>query len=443
MLEQVICKQSMLNPAFLSRVAPVFKKEYIEDPDVAITMSHIVDFFTVTNKAPNKTEIRVQCSDDKELEAVERVFSSFDKLDDTFQLDSLTTFTEQRFRERATWLTITDLVTTLSDSKTKVPDPEMLDKVSKAANISMIDNIGMDFFEDVDAFCDRLSEINKTIPTGFGWLDNMLGGGWMEDGRALYVFAGQTNVGKSIILGQVAASAVKAGKNVLLISLEMSEHMYAKRVTAHLAKQDVNHLIDHVAEIKSDLSVMRQSGCGRLIIKEFPTRSATVSRIRTYIEEVIRNGVEPDLVVVDYVNLLSTGRHGLSTYEEGRILTEQLRALSYVFECSFVTATQLNRSGFGKENPGLDTISDSVGLSYTCDAQMSLWQTDEDKQLGVINMGMQKSRFGQNSGKIPLKIDYPTMTVTELNSNVSSLITPTATKVKSVGSAIDDLFDFA
>ena len=77
MLEQVICKQSMLNPAFLSRVAPVFKKEYIEDPDVAITMSHIVDFFTVTNKAPNKTEIRVQCSDDKELEAVERVFFIF------------------------------------------------------------------------------------------------------------------------------------------------------------------------------------------------------------------------------------------------------------------------------------------------------------------------------------------------------------------------------
>ena len=79
------------------------------------------------------------------------------------------------------------------------------------------------------------------IPSKWKWLDDQLGGGFLKNGRALYVFAGQTNVGKSIVLGNVAANMAQQGKTVLLVSLEMSEMMYAKRLSSYLnATKDLN-----------------------------------------------------------------------------------------------------------------------------------------------------------------------------------------------------------
>ena len=72
------------------------------------------------------------------------------------------------------------------------------------------------------------------IPSGWDWLDRRLDGGFLESGRALYVFAGQTNVGKSIFLGNVAVNAAAQGRNVLLITLEMPELIYAKRISTQI-----------------------------------------------------------------------------------------------------------------------------------------------------------------------------------------------------------------
>jgi replicative DNA helicase len=122
--------------------------------------------------------------------------------------------------------------------------------------------------------------------------------------------------------------------------------------------------------------------------------------------------MKPDAIVLDYINLLK-GPTGSSSYEQIKKITEQVRAISYKFECPIITATQLNRSGYNETDPGLESVGESYGMGATADCVVSIWQREEDAELNVINMGMMKNRFGPNFGTCAMNIDYSTLTVTE------------------------------
>ena len=72
-----------------------------------------------------------------------------------------------------------------------------------------------------------------------------------------------------------------------------------------------------------------------------------------------------------------------------------------------------HNSGFHSENPSLDKISEGISLANTADCVFNIWQSDEDKENGYINMGIAKNRFGPNFGSTLLKIDYTTLTLEE------------------------------
>ena len=102
--------------------------------------------------------------------------------------------------------------------------------------MNLTTNLGMDYFKDIEAFADSLTDNEEHISTGFSWLDKKLGGGYRKKGKAIYVYSGATNSGKSILLGNAAVSGIKQNKNVVLITLEMSEQIYASRISAQLTR---------------------------------------------------------------------------------------------------------------------------------------------------------------------------------------------------------------
>ena len=116
--------------------------------------------------------------------------------------------------------------------------------------------------------------------------------------------------------------------------------------------------------------------------------------------------------MLDYLNLLK-GTEGSNSYERVKAITEQARALTYIFNCPMASATQLNRSGFGGKNPGLDTISESIGLAATSDAIVTLFQSDEDRELNIIRYGMAKNRYGPKGFTYAMHIDYNTLFITD------------------------------
>ena len=135
---------------------------------------------------------------------------------------------------------------------------------------------------------------------------------------------------------------------------------------------------------------------------------------------MIDRGVKLDAIVVDYVNLLKSDV-GTNSYERIKYATEELRALSYVFECPVITATQLNRSGYSEVNPGLDTVGESYGLAATADAIFSIWREEEDIEMGVLKLGVMKNRFGENYGSVIMEIDYDTLSLKEASVQVQDI----------------------
>ena len=130
------------------------------------------------------------------------------------------------------------------------------------------------------------------------------------------------------------------------------------------------------------------------------------------------------------LNLLTSD--GSNSYEKIKNISEQLRALSYEFECPVITATQLNRSGYSgagsssqtqvydQRGPGMSSVSESYGTGATADAVIGLFRTDQDKEDNAIHVNIMKNRFGINHGVTRLGVNYRTMTVFEdetLNEN--------------------------
>jgi replicative DNA helicase len=164
--------------------------------------------------------------------------------------------------------------------------------------------------------------------------------------------------------------------------------------------------------LKDQIKEISKGKKSKIIIKEFPPSTLTPHQLKGFIKKLIQKGIKIDLIVLDYLNLLHSPV-GNNSYERILYSAQQVRAISYEIMCPIVSATQLNRSGYNVNNPGLETISESIGLATTSDAIISIWQKDEDKELGIINIGMSKNRFGPNFGSIALKIDYNTLTITE------------------------------
>jgi len=210
---------------------------------------------------------------------------------------------------------------------------------------------------------------------------------------------------------------VLANKNVLLISLEMSEFMYSKRISTQLSQIPHNELKTYTEELKTQINHVRKNLNSRLVIKEYPPKTITVRHIDSFITKLKHKGFNPDIVVIDYINLIHPVGKNLNSYESVKEIAEHLRALAFKYSIPFVSATQLNRGAFNTASPGMEGISESIGLAATCDVICSLWQEEEDKELGIINMGFQKNRFGPNFGSAAFKCNYNTLTLKETNSD--------------------------
>ena len=149
---------------------------------------------------------------------------------------------------------------------------------------------------------------------------------------------------------------------------------------------------------------------GKIFIKEFPPSTITPKQIGAFIKKLIDSGEKIDAVVIDYISLLTT-TFGSNSYERIKHICEQVRALSYIFKCPFISAVQFARAMFGKENPGMEGIAESIGVAATADVILSIFQSEEDHEMGLIKLGMMKNRYGPRGMVQAMIIDYLTLSL--------------------------------
>ena len=225
--------------------------------------------------------------------------------------------------------------------------------------------------------------------------------GFTLDGDHLYYtdnWIVQHNCGKSLLLVSTACNALRAGYNVLYITLEMSEVRIAERVDANmlsvtipsLSKMDIKQYTQKIDDIKDVKH-------GRMIIKEFPTSSASVLHFKNLLNELkLKQGFIPDIIMVDYINLMTSCRYKagmVNSYGMVKAVSEELRGLAVEQNVAILTATQTNRSGMNSSDIEMDQVSDSIGLVFTLDMLFALIRTEALDQANQIMVKQLKNRY--------------------------------------------------
>ena len=409
--EIVVIYNLLTDPLYLGSLIDSLEPRFFKDKNISAIVDVISTFFVERGSAPTITEVKTKLNTDELRDTFRSVVKQFTDIDARFNKDELFENTEKFLKEKAVYHTMLDVAE--STQSGEIDTGKILDKFEKACNISLASDIGLEFFSQVDRHIDDLKEQERYIPSTWEWLDRKLSGGFLETGRSLYLFAGGTNVGKSIFLGNIATNVAAQGKTVVLISLEMSELMYAKRLSSNITQVPIYDLHPSADVVKQKVVNYKNSHPdARLFVKEFPPNAITPSQLSGYLQKLIHKGIKPDMVVLDYINLLHCPL-GNNSYERVKHAAEQVRALSYTFECPFVTATQINRGGINEVNPGVENISESIGLAATADCIFSIWQEEGDNELGILRLGMVKNRYGQNFGSCNMSIDYTTLTLSQ------------------------------
>lgn len=410
LFEKIVIYNALTDSTFLESIVEYANPSYFIDPDIKLVFSHLNQYYKTYERIPNITELKIHLITQDDRQALKNVVLGFNSIDKTYDKEVLLKNTERFLREKAVHKTV--IKTSLEIQSGTFNTSNILKEFQSACSICLTESLGFDYLENVEQHCQELLKTSKTISTGWNWLDDKIGGGLLSEGRALYVFYGVTNVGKSIFLGNIAANILNQNKTVLLISLEMSEQVYAKRMSSHLSQIAMVDIPSEIPILKKELNTYKAAhNNSKLIIKEFPPQTITPIQIKAYIEKLNRNGITPDAIVIDYLNLIAPPEKGKNSYESVKAITEQIRALSYHFNCPVISATQTNRSAYGEANPGLETMSESMGLAHTADAQFSIWSEEGDIELGQIHLGVTKNRFGSVGAHTVLEIDYPTLTL--------------------------------
>lgn len=408
-MEKVVAFKSLVDEEYLSTIIDHVKPTYFGDKNLSFIFDVICDFYDRRKTLPTPTEIKLYLSTQEQRETFRKVVTELSAIEKNLNKDELYANTERFIKERGIYHAMMSVAKDVGNGD--IDTGKILDMFEETCNVSLIHDIGTDLFNEMHKVREDVLQKSPTISTGYKWLDDKMGGGFMQHGRAMYVFAGETNIGKSIILGNFAINAARQGKTVLVITLEMSEAMYSKRLVASISQTSFANMAGDIDIVEAKVEGFKNVTGGRIIIKEFPPSCMTPRDIQAFIKKLKKNGINIDLIVLDYINLL-TSTKGKDSYERVKFIAEETRAITYEFKCPLVTVTQLNRTGYSVE-PSITALSESYALGATADFIGSLWQGDGDNEMGIMRHSLLKNRFGRNAGTTALKIDYSTLTITE------------------------------
>lgn len=296
----------------------------------------------------------------------------------------------------------------------------VVDLMKQAVSVGMPHSVGHDFFEDMEA---RFQEIIRlTCPTGLPALDTkeVLDGGLGR--KELGVVVAPTGVGKSHWLVAMGAEAMRRGKNVVHYTFELSETAVGKRYDANLVGVNSNSIMENRDKIEEFYK--ENEDLGRLIIKEYATRTASVSTLRNHIEKLKLRGFIPSMIIIDYADIMRSSKSYDSIRHELMLIYEELRQLSQDFNLPIWTASQSNRSGSGADVVGLENMSEAYGKAMVADCVVTLARKPEEKASGFARLFVAKNRAGRDGLIFPIKIDTATSRFTQLTEEEAEALAP-------------------
>ena len=276
---------------------------------------------------------------------------------------------------------------------------EIQNVINEAMKLGSSTDFGHDYLQD---FEDRYV-VKSRDPSSTGWaeIDSIIRGGLGK--RELGVVVAPTGAGKSMALVHLGAQALKQGKTVVHYTLELADTTVGNRYDSCITGIPLKELHSYKDRVLEEIKKYD----GTLIIKEYPTKSATINTLESHLERLALKGYKPGMVIVDYGDLL---RPQNTTYRQelrhnlGDIY-EEMRGLAQKYDIPVWTASQTNRSGLNAEVITMESISEAFNKCFVADLICSISRTVEDKTEDKGRMFVAKNRNGPDGLVYPMHID--------------------------------------
>ena len=382
---------------FLQQVSDIIEPTYFESQANSWIVDHIISYYNKYKSAPTSEVFKSE------------VISIEDKVLKTTVIDSLT--------ETKKYINSSDIdyvknivLEFCKNQKMKIAILESVDllrsgkydlikkKIDNALKAGADKDIGHDYKIDIAA---RYEDNSRScIKTGWNVIDDITSGGLA--GGELGVLVAPAGGGKSWGLVSLAANAVKAGKRVIYYTLELNQFYVARRFDAYFTKIAFQNLVEEHAQEKIRSVVGNISG--ELILKYYPTKTASIVTIISHIEKCISQDKTPDLIIIDYADLIRPAKAGDKRLELNDIY-EDLRGLAGTYNIPVWSASQANRSSLEDDVIEGGKVSESYNKVMVCDFIMSLSRKLNDKVGGTGRWHIIKNRFGPDGMTFPSKIN--------------------------------------
>jgi replicative DNA helicase len=380
---------------FLQQIADIIRPEYFESDANQWLLNVILDHFKEYKTPPSKDVLKVKVTEIEQdilktavLEQLKEVFRYMESDDLSFVKDEILKFCKNQEMKRA----IMESVSLLKHGNYD----EIKSKMDLALKAGADTNIGLEYKKDIARRYNQAAR--HCIGTGWDVIDDLMDGG-LACGELGVVMA-PAGIGKSWLLINIGANAMKAGKTVLHYTLELNEDYVGQRYDSVIMGINAQNLKNYQTEIQERMETLK----GDLIVKYYPTKSVGVIGLKAHLEKTIMLGQKPDLVIVDYGDLLkiNTKKDKHEALEE---LYEDLRGMAGEYEIPVWTASQAGRSALEEDIIEADKIASSYGKVMVADFLMSLSRKVEDKMSGTGRGHVIKNRFGPDGITLPSKIN--------------------------------------
>ena len=405
-LENIILTNLLYNEEYTRKTLPFIQEEYFSQFSEKAVFQEIRKYFNKYSNIPSKEALIIELNERNDL--TEEHFQTTTELlkdaedrwskEDKESLAWLLERSEKFCQDKALYNAITNSIGIFDETKksnyTKDAIPTIL---SDALSVSFDTHIGHDYLDNSDERFDFYRKKEEKIPFDLEYFNKITAGGLPR--KTLNIALAGTGIGKSLFMCHMAANCLSDNKNVLYITLEMAEERIAERIDANLMNIPMDMLKDMPKEsYQKKIGKLRDKIKGKLIVKEYPTATASVNNFRALMNELkIKKGFIPDILFMDYLNLCTSIRYknniSAGSYFVVKAIAEELRGLAVEWNLPIVSATQLNRTGFMSSDVGLEDTSESFGLPATADFMFALISTEELEEHNQIKVKQLKNRY--------------------------------------------------
>ena len=396
---QVKALSSLLtHKEFLTNIHDIISEEFFENPAHKWAIKEILKYYDKYHTTPTLETLKIELQkvDNEVLQVsikdqLKQAYVASDE-DLAYVQEEFTNFCRNQQLKKAL-MTSVDML--------KAGDFEAIRiLVDDALKAGQDKNVGHEYIKDIE---ERYRDNARTvIATPWDKINGLLQGG-LGNGDFGLIF-GNPGGGKSWSLVALGGYAVRLGYNVLHYTLELGEDYVGKRYDAFFTQIPVNK----TDQLKPKAEEIVPKLPGQLIIKEYPTGRATVSTIESHIAKVANMGVKPDLVLIDYVDLLSSRKRTRERKEEIDDIYGSTKGLARELNIPIWSVSQVNRAGAKDEIIEGDKAAGSYDKLMITDFSMSLSRKKEDKVKGTGRFHIMKNRYGMDGLTFAVKADTAT-----------------------------------